>query len=81
MDLLENYHLATYTRSSTLNPRSFGMYKHTSFDNFKMSPTMNHLTSVSALFSSYTILRFSLSFGYQTNMALACLLNVFGIAE
>ena len=42
---------------------------------------MTSLSSVSTLFSSCMVLRSTLSLGYNTNMALACLHKFFGIAE
>ena len=72
-----------HVRFSTLNPRgcSFRIYKHTCFDVLKKSLTINNSSSVNTFFSSCIILGSALSFGYYTNMALACLLKFFGIAE
>ena len=72
-----------HVRFSTLNPRecSFCIYKHACFDILKKSLTITNSSSVNTLFSSCIILRSALSFGYHTNMALACLLKFFGIVS
>ena len=66
-----------------LSPRacSFRMYKHACFDVLKKSRRMINSPFVNKLSSSFIILRPALSLGYQTNIALACLLTFSGEAE
>ena len=73
---------APHTRFRNWNPRgnSFCMYRHACFDFFKKSLVTTSSPSVSTSFSSWIILRSALAFGYQTNMALDCLLKFFGMA-
>ena len=60
---------------------SFLIYKHACLDFFNWPLTTTNSSSVNTLFSSCINLRSALSFGYQANIALACLLKFFGMAE
>ena len=63
----------------TQNPRgySFRIYKYAYFNFFNCPLAMTNSSSVNTLFLLCTILGSTLSFGYQTKIALACLLNFF----
>ena len=67
----------------TQNPRgnSFRIYKPACLDFFKRFLATTNSSSVSTSFSSCIIIRSRLSFGYLTNMAFACHLKFFDIAE
>ena len=87
-ELSESYlaHLKTSTSAqgafSNLNPRgsSFRIYRHVYFDSLKRPLATTNSSSVSTSFSSCIALRSPRSFGYQTNIAFACLLKFFGMA-
>ena len=83
VSLLIHVKWSPHTWFSTLNPRacSFRKYEHACFDFLKKSLTTTNSSFVKTLFSSCIILRSALSFGYHTNMALACLFKFFGMAE
>ena len=69
------------TLNNHLIYNSIRMYRHACFDFLKKVLATTNSSSVSTSFSSCIVLRSVLSFGYQTKMALTCLLKSFGMGE